>query len=164
MNSMEEKLWDYIDGSCTEDEHKAITMLIEQDEVYRKKYKELLNMDQDFNLMELDEPSMAFTYKVIESIRAEHAQQPLKAAIDKHIILGISAFFIITIAALLIYVLGNVNWSSGSYVKVPEQLNTNHINNFLTGPIIKGFLFFDVVLGLFFLDNFLRRQNVAKQP
>jgi hypothetical protein len=164
MNSMEEKLWDYIDGSCTEGEHKAITMLIEQDEVYRKKYKELLNMDQDFNLMELDEPSMAFTYKVMESIRAEHAQQPLKAAIDKRIILGISAFFIITIAALLIYVLGNVNWSSGESFKVPNQLNTDHIKNFLTGPVIKGFLFFDVVLGLFFLDNFLRRQNVAKQP
>jgi hypothetical protein len=164
MNSMEEKLWDYIDGSCTEDEHKAITMLIEQDEVYRKKYKDLLKMDQDFNLMELDDPSMAFTYKVMESIRAEHAQQPLKAAIDKRIILGISAFFIITIAALLIYVLENVNWSVGSSIKIPEQLNADHIKIFITGPVIKGFLFFDVILGLFFLDNFLRRQNVAKQP
>jgi len=164
MNSMEEKLWDYIDGSCTAEEHKAITLLIEHDEVYRKKYNEFLKMDKDFNLMELDDPSMTFTYKVMETIRAEHAQQPLKAVIDKRIILGISAFFIITIAALLIYVLGNVNWSAGSSIKIPEQLNADHIKIFITGTVIKGFLFFDVILGLFLLDNFLRRQNVAKQP
>mgnify|MGYP001551460018 FL=1 len=83
MNTMEEKLWNYIDGSCTADEKKAIDILIAQDEAYRRNYDELLALNQEFSKMELDEPSMAFTYNVMEGIRAEHARQPLKASIDK---------------------------------------------------------------------------------
>ena len=77
------------------EEQKAIDMLIAQDEVYRRKYEELLALNQEFSKMELDEPPMAFTYNVMEAIRAEHAQQPLKAGINKRIIKGISGFFII---------------------------------------------------------------------
>ena len=119
MNSMEEKLWNYIDGSCTADEQKAITRLIEQDEVYRVKYEELLQLNKEFALLELDEPPMAFTYNVMEHIRAEHAQKPLKAAIDKRIIGGIAAFFILTIAALIFFAISSVNWSGESNFSMP---------------------------------------------
>ena len=73
MNPIEEKLWSYIDGSCTEDERAAISRLIASDEVYRLKYQELLAFERELSAMELDEPSMGFTYKVMESIRTEHA-------------------------------------------------------------------------------------------
>ena len=36
MNNIEEQLWNYIDGTSSPEEQKAISMLIEQDEVYRK--------------------------------------------------------------------------------------------------------------------------------
>jgi len=163
MNSMEEKLWNYIDGNCSADEQTAIARLIEQDEVYNAKYNELLQLHNEFAVMELEEPPMAFTYNVMENIRAQHAQQPLKAAIDKRIILGISAFFIITIVALLIFSLSTVNWSAGTQIKMPQQLSTGHIKSYFTGPVIKGFLFFDVIMGLFLLDNYLRRKNAVKQ-
>ncbi|RYU87996.1 hypothetical protein EWM62_16030 [Mucilaginibacter terrigena] len=168
MNSIEEKLWNYIDGTCLPDEQKAIAVLIEQDEVYQKKYNELLQLNTEFAAMELDEPSMAFTYNIMETIRTENARQPLKAAIDKRIITGIAAFFVVSLAVLLIYVLSAVNWSAGSGFKMPQELNVTqikvtHISNYFTGPVVKGFLFFDVVMGLFLMDNYLRRKNVAKQ-
>jgi hypothetical protein len=163
MNSIEEKLWNYIDGNCPIDEQAAIGRLIEQDEAYRTKYNELLQLHREFAAIELEEPPMAFTYNVMENIRAQHAQQPLKAAIDKRIILGISAFFIITIVALLIFSLSTVNWGAGTEIKMPQQLSTSHIKSYFTGPVIKGFLFFDVVMGLFLLDNYLRRKNIGRQ-
>jgi hypothetical protein len=168
MNSIEEKLWNYIDGTCPPAEQEAIATLIEQDEVYRKKYNELLQLNMEFAAMEIEEPSMAFTYNVLETIRTEHAKQPLKAAIDKRIILGISAFFVLTLAALLIYALSSVNWSAGSGFKMPDQLNVTqlkvtHISSYFTGPVVKGFLFFDVVMGLFLLDSYLRRKRVTRQ-
>jgi hypothetical protein len=75
--------------------------LLQQDEVYRKKYNELLQLNSEFAAMELDEPSMAFSYNVMETIRTEHAKQPLKAAVDKRIILGIASFFVLTLSVLL---------------------------------------------------------------
>lgn len=165
MNSIEEKLWNYIDGSCTPDEQRAIAMLIEQDEVYRKKYNELLQLNNEFTAMELDEPSMAFSYNVMETIRTEHAKQPLKAAVDKRIILGIAAFFVLTLSAIVIYMFSSVNWSAGSSVQIPEQLNIQvpHVNTFFTGAVVKAFLFFDLIMGLFLLDYYLRRKTIAKE-
>jgi hypothetical protein len=165
MNSIEEKLWNYIDGNCPPDEQKAIALLIQQDEVYRKKYNELLQLNSEFAAMELDEPSMAFSYNVMETIRTEHAKQPLKAAVDKRIILGIASFFVLTLSVLVIYMFSSVNWSAGGGVQIPEQLNIQvpHVNNFFTGPVVKAFLFFDLVMGLFLLDHYLRRKTTAKE-
>jgi hypothetical protein len=170
MNSMEEQLWNYIDGSCTPAEQQAITTLIAQDEAYRIKYNELLKLNQEFNTMELDEPSMAFTYNVMETIRTENAMKPLKAAINKRIIWGIAAFFIVTIAALVIFALSTVNWTvpAGNTgfdvnIKMPEQLDSNHVKSFFSGSVVKGFLFFDLVMGLFLFDAWLRRKRDVKQ-
>src|ERR1700733_12773064 len=104
MNNIDEKLWEYIDGKCTADEQKTISSLIAGDESFRLKNEELLALNNYFSAMELDEPPMAFTYNVIEAIRTEQAQQPLKAAINKRIIRGISIFFIATLAILLILI------------------------------------------------------------
>jgi hypothetical protein len=59
----------------------------------------------------------------------------------------------------------SVNWSSGSGVQIPEQLNIQvpQVNSFFTGPVVKAFLFFDVVMGLFLLDHYLRRKTTLKE-
>src|ERR1700754_2615851 len=111
MNAIEEKLWNYIDGTSTPAEQEAISRLIEQDGLYAQKYQELLALNQEFSTMELDEPPMAFTYNVMESIRTENALQPLKAAIDKRIIKGIAGFFGITILTLLVFVFSSIDMS-----------------------------------------------------
>lgn len=114
--------------------------------------------------MELDEPPMAFTYNVMEAIRAEHAQQPLKAGIDKRIIKGISGFFIVSILLLVVYVLSTthvapVNLSG----HLPDSLKLPDIRNYLSKPVLEGFVFFDLVLGLFLFDAYLRKRGVSKQ-
>ncbi|MDB5155580.1 MAG: hypothetical protein JWR50_287, partial [Mucilaginibacter sp.] len=86
MNSIEERLWDYIDGNCSAAEREAIDLLLVNNEGYRQKYLELLAFNREIAAMELDEPSMAFTYNVIEQIRTDYAKQPLKAKINKNII------------------------------------------------------------------------------
>ncbi|MGZ3751516.1 MAG: hypothetical protein ACXVB0_13635 [Mucilaginibacter sp.] len=164
MNNVEERLWSYIDGTCSEDERMAIDILIARDEVYKRKFEELVALNQEFSKMELDEPSMAFTYNVMEVIRAEHAQKPLKASINPRIIKGIGGFFIVTILLLLVFVLSTVHITPANIsVHLPDSLKVPDMKSFFSGPIMKGFLFFDVVLGLFLFDNYLRKRKISKQ-
>jgi anti-sigma factor RsiW len=164
MNNMEEQLWDYIDGRCTPDEQEAISALIAGDESIRLKYNQLLNISQELSTMELDEPPMAFTYNVMEAIRTEEAGKPLKAAINKRIITSIAAFFVLTILALLVYVIAGIHWTS---VNISSQMaavpKLPDASSFITRPVIMGFLFFDVVLGLFLFDTYLRGKKIPKQ-
>jgi hypothetical protein len=163
MNNMEEKLWDYIDGNCSPDEEKIIGSLIASDEAYRLKYQEMLNLNKDISGIGLDEPPMAFTYKVMEAIRTEQAQRPLKSAINNRIIRSIGAFFVLTLLALLVYTFTNISWSS---VNVPSGIMSNlklpDTSNFFTKPVIQGFFFFDVILGLFLFDSYLRGKKAEK--
>jgi hypothetical protein len=163
MNTIEERLWNYIDGSCTADEKKAIDILIAQDEAYRRKYDELLVLNREFSKMELDEPSMAFTYNVMEGIRAGHAQQPLKAGIDKRIIKSIAGFFIVSIILLVIYMVSTVPVGHASFsgqsavdIKLPD------LKNYFNVHLLEAFFFFDLVLGLFLFDAYLRKRGISK--
>ena len=160
MKSVEEKLWDYIDGSCTADEQQAIKNLIETDVIYSSKYQELVQLNQEFATMELDEPPMAFTYNVMEAIRKEHAQQPLKAAINPYIIKGIAAFFIIIVVGVLVILFSSINWTSGH---TATNFALPNFTAFFNNRILNVFLFFDTLLGLFFLDIYLRKRNLSKQ-
>ncbi|MEZ2335938.1 anti-sigma factor [Mucilaginibacter sp. RCC_168] len=165
MNTIEEKLWNYIDGTCSPAEQDAIAMLIEQDEVYAQKYQELLALNQEFAKMELDEPPMAFTYNVMEAIRTENAMQPLKANIDKRIILGIAIFFVFTILTLLTFIFANIHISginiNAADIKLPAGVKLPSTNSLVSGPVLKWFLIFDVVLALFLTDAYLRRKKTA---
>ena len=164
MNNIEETLWNYIDGNCSADEQKAISSLIVRDEVYRLKYNEMLKLNKEFSSIELEEPSMAFTYNVIEAIRTEHAQKPLKAAINKRIIMGISIFFVLTIACLLVFTLANISLPAS---RIPDNVTTGlkmpDIGKYITKPVKEGFMFFDVLLALFLFDTLLRKKNLHRQ-
>jgi hypothetical protein len=166
MNSIEEQLWNYIDGTCTADEQNAISKLIASDEAVRLKYNELLALNTEFAAMELDEPPMAFTYNVIEAIRTEQAQVPLKAAINKRIIMGIAIFFVLTLTGFLVYAFTKMDFASmGSVnlgVKVPANFKMPEVSTHFSKPLVEGFMFFDVVLGLFLLDGWLRRKKNAQ--
>ena len=160
MKSIEEKLWDYIDGTCTTDEQKAISLLIETDKAYKDKYDELLQLNNEFVNMELDEPSMPFTYNVMEAIRAEQAQKPLKATINSYIIKGIAAFFILTIAGLFFATFTSINWAAGTETMNP--LSVPYFNSQFNSSVLNIFLFFDTVIGLLFLDTYLRKRRFLK--
>ncbi len=164
MNNIEEKLWEYIDGRCTPDEQKTISSLIADNEAVRLKYNDLLSLNAGFSTMELDEPPMAFTYNVMEAIRAEQAQKPLKSAINKRIIIGIAGFFVFTILALLLYVVTGIHWSTVNIIgQLPATVKMPAVKGAFTTPLLTGFFFFDVVLGLFLFDGYLRRMGFKKK-
>jgi hypothetical protein len=162
MNTVEEKLWNYIDGSCTPEEQQAIATLIAQDEVYRRKYEELQLLNLEFAELELDEPPMAFTYNVMETIRNEHALTPLKAGINKRIIKGIGLFFVFTISAVLILALSQVNWHTDSAELTLPKFTLPNMSLYFKGPFMQGFWFLDIVLALYLGDTYLRKKGAAK--
>ena len=160
MKSVEEKLWDYIDGSGNAEEQQAIKNLIETDAIYSSKYQELVQLNQEFAAMELDEPPMAFTYNVMEAIRKEHAQQPLKAAINPYIIKGLATFFILIVVGVLVVLFSSINWTGGN---VTSNFALPNFATYFNSRVLNAFLFFDTLLGLFFLDAYLRKRNFSKQ-
>ncbi|MCJ8208154.1 hypothetical protein MUY27_00450 [Mucilaginibacter sp. RS28] len=164
MSTTEEKLWNYIDGLCSAEEQQAIARLIETDGIYRRKYEELLALNAELGDIQLDEPPMAFTYNVMEAIRAEEAAMPLKASINKNIIRGIVGFLSLVIIAVIAYAMLSINWSAGDHgaYELPSVKLPN-IQAITSSPVWKGFLFFDVVLGLFLFDAYLHKRKLVKQ-
>lgn len=160
MNSIEEKLWNYIDGACSAEERGQVSHLIQYDEEYKRTYNELLQVHNEINALELDEPPMAFTSKVMEQIRAQHANVPLKASVNKHIIWGIMIFLIGSILTLFVFALSHVGQSTGqSVLQLSREINIIHPEKYFTGTWLNGFLLFDMVLGLFLVDAYLRRHR-----
>ena len=162
MSNIEEQLWAYIDGTCTAAEHQTISLLIEQDAAWREKYHELLAFNTEITAMELDEPPMAFTYDVMESIRTENAKQPLKAAINTTVIKLIGGFFVFTILAIFVFIFANINWAATGNTGINLPAKLPDYSGLAKTVLFKGFMFFDVVLALFLFDGFLRRRNASK--
>ncbi len=160
MKSIEQTLWEYIDGNCTAEEYEKISNLIVTDEAYSQKYHELLNLNDQLLNIELEEPSMGFTYNVLASIREEELRTPLKTSINRNIIGGISLFFVSTILILLGYTLYNINWSGFGNVSIPNLgFKPIHINGIITQSVKQGFLYFDLILFLYFINTFFRKKQ-----
>lgn len=160
--NMEEKLWDYIDGLCTEEERKAISILIETDEIFRHKYLELKAFQENLASLDIEEPSMNFTFNVMESVKQEKILKPLQTVVDQRIIFGIAAFFIGCIVLLLGYVFMQINWHSSTQINVPI-IKLPTINASFSSILLKGFLFFDLILGLFFADHYFRKLFISRK-
>ncbi|RYE31340.1 MAG: hypothetical protein EOP42_10715 [Sphingobacteriaceae bacterium] len=160
--NMEEKLWDYIDGFCTEEEQKAIRLLIENDENYQHKYLELKALQQSLAALEMEEPAMNFTFNVMESVKQEKILKPLKTMVDQRIIWGIAAFFIGCIVLLLGFVLIQIDWHSSTQINFPK-IKTPALNASFSSILWKGFLFFDLILGLFFADHYFRKLFINRK-
>jgi anti-sigma factor RsiW len=151
MNNMEEKLWDYIDGTCSEEERVAIAALIEKDAAWQKAFNDMTQMNNAISEITLDEPSMAFSYKVIERIRAQEAIKPLQTTTNTYVIGAIAGFFILAIIVIMMFLL--VNGDSNANVNLPAfSVLTN-------SSAIKAFFYADVILLLFLVDAFLRRKR-----
>ncbi|MDB5121419.1 MAG: hypothetical protein JWN56_2637 [Sphingobacteriales bacterium] len=160
MNSMiEQQIWDYIDGTCSEQERYHIESLIETDPIYKAAYQELTAINNDFSLLDTDEPSMSFTRNLMDKVKLEPVPGSLKSLIDKRIIYGIAAFFLISIAALLVVVFANITWSEPgtnafSEITLPKVNYSSYINS----TVINCFYIFDLVIGLYFLDSLLSKK------
>jgi len=156
MNTIDEQLWDYIDGNLDETQASAIKEKINTDAEFKSKYEELARFNLNFDKIELEEPSMSFTRNVMESIAFEPAPIAMKTKVDKRIIYSIGSFFILSLLILFGYMLYNSNLTMPGFdQKVNFRFN---LDKYITPATIYSFLFADVVIGLIFLDQFLREK------
>ena len=170
--TIEDRLWDYIDGVSTPAERSAIDELLAANFEWQQKYKELLNLHQLLDTSELDAPSMRFTKNVMEEIARHQVAPATKTYINKNIIRGIGAFFLTMILGLVTYVLAQFNWfagGSGSSTILGtdpsvnlERLNNINVSKAFNSTYITVFLLIAVVLGFMLLDMYLQRKR--QQP
>jgi preprotein translocase subunit Sss1 len=170
QQKIEERLWNFIDGTTSASEKKVIEQLLENDAEWKAKYYELMQLNELLKSSELEAPSMRFTKNVMEEISKLHIAPATKSYINKKIIWGIGFFFITLIVGFLIYGFGQMDLSSGQETTFSKNMNKIDfskldISKFFSNTWINVFMMVNVVLGLFLLDNYLssKRKEFRKQ-
>jgi len=163
-NQMEDQLWEYIDGAGNAEERKFVEQLIASQEAWRSKYHELKDVHllmQD--ALELEQPSLRFSQNVMEEITRLQITPATKTYINKKIIYGIGIFFIVMIAGMVIYGLGQVNWAdtSGGSNDLLSRYNPGKIDfsKFFNNTYTSIFMMINVVIGLMLLDMWLGKKR-----
>jgi hypothetical protein len=162
--NMEDRLWNYIDGSGNAEEKNFIEQLIATQEAWRIKYHELLDVHQLMNTsLELDEPSMRFSQNVMEEITKYQIAPAAKTYINKKIIYGIGIFFIVMIVGMLAFGLGQINWSAaataGSQGNLTSNITKIDYSKFFNNTYTSIFMVVNVVIGLMLLDIYLGKKR-----
>ena len=165
QQNMEERLWEYIDGACNAEDRLFIEQLIADNQEWRAKYQELLELqDLMAHHLELDEPSMRFTQNIMEAIGKEHIAPAAKTYINKRIIWGVAGFFMVSIIGLLIAGIAQVNWSASGTDNSLINLNKIDfdkidVSKFFNNTYTSIFMMINAVLGLMLLDMYLHRRK-----
>jgi hypothetical protein len=163
MNLIEQRIWDYLDGTGTLQERELTEGLIKSDPVYKQVYEECRSFNSMVSALDQDEPSMGFTRNVMERINLEPVPATLKSLIDKRIIFGIAAFFLFTITALLGVLFYQIDWSQTTGFKTPEfTMPAIDTAKYLNSTYINIFIFVDIIIALYLFDGFLRNRLRSK--
>ncbi len=161
QRSMEERLWEYIDGLATEEERSVLGQLLRDDAAWKSKYSELLKTDELLRSSELDQPSLRFSKNVMEEISKLHIAPATKTYINKKIIWGISFFFFALIAGFLLYGFAQMQWSVSGDSEVLKNVNKLDFGKMFNNTWVNIFMMINVVIGLFVLDNYLSKKRRA---
>jgi hypothetical protein len=162
MKNLEDKIWDYIDGLATRQERIDLEALLKQNPDAQEKFDEINALSLDFKDLALDEPSMSFSANIMREINVPLSKS---ASIDKRIIYAIGGLFGITMAACVLVVLFNIDWSTGSgfnyEIKFPKVSLSDSILTFTEKYqyLFYGFLMFDLAVLLKFIDGYLNKQK-----
>jgi hypothetical protein len=165
MKDIDLRIWDYIDGFSNEEERIAIEQLINTDLDFKAKYNELVALNQDFDLVELEAPSMALINKVMDQISLETKPLSAKAKTDKKVIYFISSLFGLMMLACIIVIINQIDWKTNG-INAQElwptiDLTLNNSFKVFFNNFYYGFLLFDTIVGLLFLDLMFRKKSVA---
>jgi hypothetical protein len=162
---MEKLIWEYIDGQCNATEKAIITRHLAEDPVWRSKYSELMIIHEMLQKEELEMPSLRFTKNVMEEIAHFHVAPAAKNYINKNVIRGFMAFFLIMIGGLFIYFIGQIHWSTNSTGNlIPAySLNANKVNwsFLLNNTYVNIFIGINVILGLILIDKYMQGKKNA---
>lgn len=159
--NIEERLWNYIDGSASVQERSVIEKLLESNAEWKSKYHELTAFDELIKSSELEQPSMRFHKNVMEEIAKLHIAPATKSYINKKIIWGLGIFFITMIVGFLVYGFGQMFAAGGSGEETTISKNISQVDfsKFFNNTWINIFMMINVVLGLFLLDNYFNQKR-----
>ncbi len=162
---MEKLIWEYIDGHCSPDQKAVIAQHLSDDPVWQRKYAELVAIHELLRKEELEMPSLRFTKNVMEEIAQYQVAPATKNYINKNVIRGIAAFFLIMIGGLFIYFIGQIHWngSSTSNIIPAYSLDANRLNwsKILNNTYVNIFIGINVILGLILVDKYLQGKKRA---
>lgn len=159
MKTIDEQIWEYIDGELSGKEREAVAKKIADDKSYASVYVEMLELHRLMAAVELDEPSMSFTRNIMDQVNLEMPPLALKTKVDKRIIYGLTAIFLAAI--------GSVSWLAISYANFPAlplptlpsfDFNLN-MAQFVSPMSLQIFFFIDVLLALLYLDRLYRSKK-----
>ena len=157
---MEKRIWEYIDGHCTEPEKAAIHQQLADNPVWRNKFEELKSVHELLRQEELEMPSLRFTKNVMEEISRYQVAPATKTYINKNVIRGITSFFLAMIVGLFIYFLGQLHWTSSSTGNlIPAfSIDANKLSwgKMLNNAYVNVFIGINTILGLILLDKYLQ--------
>jgi hypothetical protein len=163
---MDERLWDFIDGRCSEQERAVIGSRIADDPVWQRRYREFLQLNLELHQQELEGPSLRFTKNVMDQIAHLQVAPATRNYINRHVIFGIVAFFFTLITGVIVYLAGKTQWAGNSsdnflssHHLSPDNLNWGGVLGSLP---VNVFMLVNVVLGLFLLDNYLQRRKKSR--
>jgi len=157
--NIEERLWNYIDGTATGDEKSVIEKLVQENAEWKAKYHELLEVHTLIQSSDLEEPSMRFSKNVMEEIAKLHIAPATKTYINNKIISGLGIFFIAMIVGFLVYGFGQVDWSAPGDSTITDNLNKINLNKFFNNTYMNVLMMINIVLGLFLLDRYLANKR-----
>jgi hypothetical protein len=154
--SMEMRLWDYIDGFTNDSEKAHIEKLISENLEWRHKYQELLETHQSINMADLEQPSMRFAKNVMEEIARYQIAPATKTYINQKVIWSIAAFFITMIMSYIIYGVSQIEWSSGT-TENSTGIDFTQVDysGMFNNTFLNAFLMVNVILGLMLFDRYL---------
>ena len=158
---IEDRIWDYIDGNAGEAEKSFVEQLIETNLEWKAKYKELLEVHQLMQTsLELEQPSMRFRQNVMEEIAKDQIAPATKSYINKNIIRGIGAFFIVMVIGFFVSGFAQVNWSDASSGSmIPIDFDKVDWSRFFNNTYMNIFMMVNIVLGLMLLDMYLGKKK-----
>lgn len=157
--SMEERLWDWLDGLSSNDEASELQQLVNTLPDWRAKYDELLAVHQSLKAdIELLQPSMRFTKNVMDQIAAISIKVTAKSYLNNKVIYSIGGLFVVMLSAIILYAIAMVDWAAGgSSFELPEsKIDNLNWGGILQGPYATAAVIVIAMLGMVLLDLYLR--------
>jgi len=158
---IEERLWNFIDGTASASERTVIGQLLQTDAAWKSKYNELLEVNALLQSAELETPSLRFTKNVMEEISKLHIAPATKSYINKKIIWGIGFFFITMFVGFLVYGIAQMSFTGGEESTLSKNLPKIDFSKFFSNTWVNAFMMINVVIGLVLLDNYFSSKRKA---
>lgn len=152
---IEIQLWEYIDHVSDHATRERVAQLIATHKAWKEKYAELTAFHSELQQIEPEHTSMRFTKNVMEQVALSHVAKPTKSYINKWVVRGVAAVFIMLVSFALIYSFQDLQWGNGSTGKRVDYTRIFN-SNFVVYVVLAN-----VLVGLVLVDTLIRRKKRA---